>query len=206
VSAPGRGRRGGPGLSRIAGALQGQGGGLVAPPRPPPPFQPRGQVVGIPRALPGLIDYGHQPPGFVQSSRFTGGTVPNPMSIAHGEQTPGFTAPSFGPTGAVAPSGLVAALARLMGAAPAPTGATASDQGGGFRPQSPVLPPPPPPGMYWNPSTTFGTPWDPTVPQQGVNSPPSGEQPQRGGTAALIAALAQIGQRLGSSRSAPAFY
>jgi hypothetical protein len=177
---------------------------LVAAPRPLQGFQPKQQVVGGGRPLPGLIRYGNQPPGLASASRFTGGTVPNPMSLAHGEETPGFTAPTYAPTGATAPtaapSGAMHPSAVASALAPAPTGAI-----GGIGATPLPIGNPNFPGATRAPVTFAPGPGPARAPVSFVNAPPGPGAPPQGdassGLAALIAALAGRGQKLGGGGS-----
>lgn len=118
---------------------------LVAQNRPLPPPRPVGQLVGTPKALPGLIPYGPEVHGPEQSTRFTGGQVPGgAMSLTHPEAPPTFQEPQF-PQGASSALGPVHALPPPSSvipvlAAAALTGALGSGgaAGGGG------TPPPPP--------------------------------------------------------------
>lgn len=180
---------------------------IVAPNRALPPPRPQGQLVGTPKPLPGLIQYGPQPQGLVQSSRFTGGSVPGgALNLTHPEQQPTFqepqfTAPQAPQTPRLAP--ILAALAAggMMGA---PTGATAATP-------SPFAPPPglpaPPSGTQFSPmAQQFAAehPGSPVIalphPTSISGGPPS--SPGQVGSptlASLIATLAQQGQRLGGN-------
>lgn len=180
---------------------------LVEQPRGLPQGRAQGSTVGTPQALPGLIPFGPAPPGMEQSSRFTGATAGSPFSLTE-ETPPDFTSPDY--RSPQAPTPLIAALAANGPAGPSH----------GFPPRPPRPPGPPPPPNPAGPSVVptspphslsghathgqggYAPPGDrsrPWSPEMTSGGPPN-LVPYQTPSAALIAALAQLGQRLGTSR------
>lgn len=171
------------------------------------PFHPQGAGVAPPRPLPGLIPFGSQPQGLQQNSRFTGGNVPGGgMSLVRPPEIPSFQQPNYGtlPQVPQMPQHPLAVLATLL------TGAI----GGGAGASGAVAPSPPPggpqraaltpqvrAGLGGNARPYIPIPQGLSGPQATYAQPP---RPTAGPTraaaplGALLAALAQRGQRFGA--------
>jgi hypothetical protein len=197
-------RRPGPNLFQ-RGARSALASNLVAPPQRLPGFRPQAGGVGTPQPLPGLIPYGPQPQGLEQNSRFSGGAVPSPMSLTRGDEVPPFHEPSYG---APAQSAFLNALApvgpshlpRPPGtpiAGPAATGAISPIGGGGgaFGGGSTSV------AGVSAPGAVYGGGGGGYQIQPGLTIPTGLREPTPiSSLSALIAALAQTGQRVNSGR------
>jgi hypothetical protein len=197
-------RRPGPNLFQ-RGARSALASNLVEPPRGMPAFRP--QAVATPQGLPGLIPYGPHPQGPTQSSTFTGGTVPSPFNLTGGDQTPGFTAPDYGggpPVSPVGPSHTLSPLLQALSSPsflPRPPGtpiagpaATGAIGGGGFGGGATSVPGIGAPRAV-GPGGGGGFQIQPNLPTPTTSAPQPGAPSP--GLNALIAALAQTGQKLG---------
>jgi hypothetical protein len=153
------------------------------------------------------LAFGPSSPPALGRSGFSGAVTANPLSVVHPQPQAEFQPPAYAPLQPIranAPAVLqnvpavLSALAQpVAGSTGAAAGAAAAAQG-----VPTALPPNPPftspaiPGVQYNAQgNTIG------VPQKLPTVSPSGQV-----SSALIAALAQIGQRLGTSRSGAAYY
>ena len=119
--------------------------------------QPKNQVVGSPRPLPGLIGYGNAPQGPLQNTRFTGGAAPGgSLSLTHPETPPTFVEPQFapGPSAALGPVQAPQVPSPLAQLVAAPSGATSATVPTG----GPMPAAPPPPTVPQGATQSFPTP------------------------------------------------
>lgn len=182
---------------------------LVASPHPLPAAQPRALTVAPQRALPPQVRFGPANPPQLGRSGFSGALVGAPMNVVHPQAPASYSSPVYAPLQGTAPGArpFLSSLAPLIAAIA--TGATGGGGGGGATaPTGGIGMPPPPPHTLAAPGQF------PLAPRTGDvtrSVAPAGEFPTArtafpDTSSALIAALAQIGQKLGTARSAPAYY
>jgi hypothetical protein len=171
---------------------------LVAAPQPLAATRPRALTVAPSQPLPGGARFGPTNPGIQTNSPFSGAVAGGgPTNLIHPEQPQDFKAPTYAPLTATQPHPLaVSLLAALTGA----TGLGGFGGGGGG--VGVPIPPKPSLSQYANTNRSGLPPVTaspaPKPPQFGV-APEAGPGYPAAVSAALLAALAQQGQKLNPS-------
>jgi hypothetical protein len=180
---------------------------LVASPHALPPPHPQALTVAPQRPLPAQLGFGPASPSALGRGTFSGAVTKNPLSVVHPQPQAEFQPPAYAPLQPIrakapdvlqnVPAVLSALAQPAAGSTGAAAGAAATAQGvpTALPPNPPFTSPAIPSVQYNQQGNTIAVPQKlPTVTAGGQVS------------SALIAAFAQIRQRLGTSRSGVSYY